>query len=176
MPEGLNLYSKNNLEPSFVFKTVINYLIKILKTNDVVYFAPANNFRSNFSEQVAGRIYLEKNIHPDTKIEIKTKKTQTTDYIDTLGNAILLMKQFPIIRFTATELICSKLHSKRAIFCFRRVGFIINKVHKVNYKNSNEPIVRRLWYYHYPMIHSIYEMVAYIKDKLTISYRLKGIF
>ena len=175
VPEGLSLYPRNSPEPSFVFKQVIDYLSNIIETDDTIYFAPANNFGSNTSEQIAGKLYLEKNISPDTKIKIKTTKAYSADYIDTLGSAILLIQHYPEARFLSIELVCTKLHSKRASYCFRSVGFKINNIHKVDYKITNEPIVRRLWYYRYTIIHLVYEMVAYIKDKTTLNYRLKRI-
>jgi len=170
VPEGLSINSKQTPIPSFIFRQVIEYLSLIIKKNDEIYFAPANSFGLGISEQIAGKNYFQEICENVNEIKIFYASICSKGYIDTLGNATLLKKQFPKLSSENIDLISANMHSKRAFFCFKSVGFNIRKLHKVQYEIVNEKIVRRLWYYKYPKFHQLYEVMAFIKDFINIKF------
>jgi len=173
VPEGLSVSVTQTVIPSFVFRQIIEYLALIISNDDEIYFAPANSFGLGVAEQIIGKIYLQEINNNEIEIEIFSLDHLSKGYINTLGNATLLLKQFPELTSEKTELICGNIHAKRAFLCFKSVGFNINKLHQVKYETVNEKIVRRLWYYKYPQLHELYEKLAYYKDLLTLIFNTK---
>ncbi len=170
VPEGLSIDSKQMPIPSFVYRKLIDYLALIIKKNDEIYFAPANNFGLGISEQKAGKQYLE-GFYKKNNNNIFFVDLLQSEYFDTLGNAIYLKKQFPKLFSKKIDLVSTYIHSKRAYYCFKSVGYNINKLHIVKYDIVKEKIVKRLWFYQYRWIHKIYEKLAYIRDYFLISIR-----
>lgn len=168
VPEGLSKGDMDFPSPSFVYRKVIEYVANTVKKNDEVYFAPANSFGSSIEEQIAGLEYFKLLYGNINGIKLYSQKISYNKYVDTLGNAILLMNQFPRLISEEIELVSAVTHSKRVEYCFKNVGYKIKKVHRVKYKILDEKIVKRLWYYKYPIIHKIYEFLALQRDKLRI--------
>jgi len=175
VPEGLSIDSTNKPIPSFVYRQVIEYLVPILDKNDEIYFAPANSFGLGISEQIAGKKYFKKIYNKKNNIKVFTQELALKEYVDTYGNAILLKKQFPQLALEQIDLVSTYIHSRRAYHCFYSAGFKINNLHSVKYKIIDEKIVSRLWYYQYPKIHKIYEMLALLRDLLTKRFRLNSV-
>lgn len=171
VPDGLKADSHGRAiaEPSFVYQAVLDSVVTAQKKNHelVIYLAPANDFGGNAPEQMVAKHYLErhgvKNIHAPTP--------NCNGYIDTMGNGIYL-KQYMIdlgIDFPPKEayLLVAQYHAKRAIFCFEHCGFIFEKIYAVPYNDYEKtPIVKRLFYYHYPVVHRMYECLALLRDKI----------
>ena len=174
VPEGLKSSSDKDTQPSFVFKQVLEYTSSAVVQGDRVFFAPANSFGTGSTEQKIGGNFLKELIQ-DKRITISLQDMQYKKYIDTFENAILLMRQYPELKNLPIQLVVANIHSYRAKYCFKMAGFKIKKIHRVRYKIFNEPIVNRLWYYRYPYIHCIYELIALLWDFLTSAYRLKSL-
>jgi len=120
VPDGLakDKYGRTLSEPSFVYRQILGYLLKILNEDSVVYLAPANKFDGELYEQEAAYNYL--------KIRTKYHNIyypvyKEFDYIDTYGNTSLLKRyliegnRWPS---PAVDLVCAKIHSYRAEYCF----------------------------------------------------------
>jgi len=164
IPEGLAVAKNGKVLPfpSFVFRQVIDFTINLVTEKDSLYIAPANHFGSEISEQEAAFNYFKKK---GTKCNIIWFKIPSSKYIDTFDNAYylksFLKEKFDCMHF---ELVCAKLHSYRTEYCFKKLGFKITKVHRVNYSISDELIVKRLFYYKYKTLHTIYEAIALCRD------------
>ena len=152
-------------EPSFVYRQVLDYLLKILHEASVVYLAPANQFNGELYEQEAAYNYL-KGLTQCRNIYFPVYNGY--GYIDTFGNGYLLKKYLIKINkwpLHAVDLVCAKIHSYRAEYCFRKLGYKIKQVHRVEYRtNLNEDIVERLWYYRFKSIHLFYEICAMTRE------------
>ncbi len=172
VPEGISFSSENKIIPSFAFRQVLDYLKKIIKENSEVYFAPANDFKTGYYEQNIGSDYFNQ-IMQGTCISYKTfvAKSNTNNYIDTKLNAKLLMCEYPSLKKTSVRLLCTSIHLKRAKFCFERNGYKILQAYNIKITVKKERIVSRLWYYQYPVIHHIYEKLAYIRDLILLNYK-----
>ena len=178
VPDGVKANNNGELmsEPSFVFKQVLDYVMKIFNTDDNVFLAPANNFRGEKYEQEIAYDYLLESWLLNNKgkelINVQYPIIKNIRYIDTYGNALYL-KEFlgSKINQLSFDLVCSKIHSYRAEYCFKKLGYRINRVHRVEYEILSDNVVKRLWYYKYRPVHFIYEILAYIKDIITIPFR-----
>ena len=168
IPEGLSIDTKDRVVVSFVYRQVIDHLCKIISPGDELYFAPANNFGTNYYEQELGITYFKKIISNYKDYQLFTCKTYNKNYVDTLGNAVLLLHKYPHLKNCTTELVCSEIHSKRSYLCFNMTGYKIEKVHKVKITIQNEKRVKRLWYYKYYNVHSLYEKFAYVMDLIRL--------
>jgi hypothetical protein len=181
IPDGIRADSNGEpiSEPSFVFKQVLDYLVKIANAKDTIFIAPANNFGGNEYEHELAYRYLIESLStepPNIKYPImKTKRNLrfgARKYIDTAGNAFFLKDYLgSAIHRLSFDLVCSKIHSYRAEYCFKKLGYKINRVHRVDYEILCEKIVTRLWYYKYKPIHILYEVLAVIRDCVTIPIR-----
>ena len=174
VPDGLSVSPGGDTlnEPSFVFKAVLDYLVEIIKNGDNVLIAPANKFGGEKFEQDVAYEYLMSIIDSKSIILFKAVKN-IEKYIDTFGNALYLKESLNMnIDKKSFELVCAKYHSFRASYCFKKVGFNITKVHRVQYQIPSKKIVRRLWYYRYRNIHILYEIVAYMRDIIMTPFRL----
>lgn len=177
VPDGLakDKYGKTLPEPSFVYRQVLDYLLKILNEDSVVYLAPANKFDGKLYEQETAYNYLKAKTQCNN---IYYPVYNGYGYIDTYGNAYLLKKyliglnRWPL---HTADLVCAKIHSYRAEYCFRKLGYKIERVHRVQYRtNLNEEIVDRLWYYRFKPIHLFYEILSMIREIIRSS--LEGIW
>lgn len=163
IPAGLTANSKGEAiaKPSFVYRQVLDYAINIVKNNDILYLAPANSFGSEKREHQAAYDYL---IQKKKGIMVISPEVNQLRYIDTWGNALAL-KQHLGDRYARCkyQLICASIHSYRAEFCFKKMGFNIQSVHRVQYQIKSENIVRRLFFYKYKPLHLFYEIIAFIR-------------
>jgi len=65
------------------------------------------------------------------------------------------------------RLLVAARHARRARLCFAREGFCFQTVQPVSYAvPEGEGVVPRLWYYRRPLIHSLYECLAMVRDGL----------
>jgi len=182
IPDGIRAGSNGGpiSEPSFVFKQVLDYLIKVANPKDTIFIAPANNFGGREYEHELAYRYLIENINtepPNIQYPVMTTSSKLRlgahKYIDTAGNALVLRDYLgSSIHRLSFDLVCSKIHSYRAEYCFKRLNYKINRVHRVDYEILSEKIVTRLWYYKYKPIHIMYEVLAFIRDFATIPTRL----
>lgn len=148
VPDGLakDKYGKTLSEPSFVYRQVLDYLLKILNEDSIVYLAPANKFDGELHEQEVGYNYLKARTKCNNIYYYPVYNGY--GYIDTYGNAYLLKKYLiKIDRWPlhAADLVCANIHSYRAEYCFKKLGYRFDRVHRVQYQTSfNESIVDRL--------------------------------
>jgi uncharacterized SAM-binding protein YcdF (DUF218 family) len=151
--------------PSFVYKQVLDHVSLIADCGSRIYLAPGNRFGGPLFEHEAGRRYLSA-IRTDAGI--RTPAFETAAYVDTYGNAAILRDYLCAHRLwplPPVDLVCAWIHSARAEYCFRKLGYRIRRVHRVAYlPASEEPIVSRLWYYHYRGLHVAYEMLAMLRE------------
>lgn len=164
VPDGIAAYKTGapKPRPSFVYRQVLDYVISIAGSTDAVYLAPANCCNDS-SEHKLAYTYIKENSRRD--LQVYCPPIVPAYYIDTYGNATLLKQLLGrAITDTYCELVCAQIHSYRAEYCFRKAGFTIGKVHRVPYRRTGEPIMRRWWYYNYKPIHCIYEIFAFMRD------------
>jgi hypothetical protein len=165
VPEGIAVDKHGNPlpEPSFVYRQVLDYVADITHNGDTIYLAPANNYGGEHYEQELAHTYLSKKIDAHIHCPVINSKT----YIDTHGNAKYL-KDFLSgkIKSMTFDLVCAYIHSYRAHYCFKKVGFNVEKIHRVYYAVDDNYIVSRLWYYKYKPIHYGYELLAFMRDVL----------
>ncbi|MBM4311433.1 MAG: YdcF family protein [Deltaproteobacteria bacterium] len=148
--------------PSFVYRQVLDYIIFIARSDDFLYLAPANCCNGSTEHELA-YTYIKENSRQ--ALQVYCPPVIPDQYIDTLGNAVLLKNHLPTAVINhPCELVCAHIHSYRAEYCFRKAGFTIGKVHRVPYRRTGEPIMRRWWYYNYKPIHCVYEIFAFIRD------------
>ena len=182
IPDGIRADSNGEpmSEPSFVFKQVLDYLVKVANPKDTIFIAPANNFGGNEYEHELAYRYLIENIStepPNIQYPVMTTNSNlrlgARKYIDTAGNAFFLRDYLgSAIHRLSFDLVCSKIHSYRAEYCFKKLSYQINRVHRVDYEILSEKIVTRLWYYKYKPIHIMYEVLVFIRDCATMPFRL----
>lgn len=167
VPDGLEADANGRAcpTPSFVYRAVLDWTGARATTNDRVYLAPANDFGCGVTEQEAGRRYFQAR-YP--AIPLVTAPSAGTRYIDTRGNARLLRielertGQWPP---PSAQLVAYAIHLPRALVTFSQEGFTIDAAHAVAIgaivrRDPATRIVRRLWYYRYPLIHHGYERLA----------------
>jgi len=167
IPEGVNnkyRHPQKKLMPNFVYRQMIEYTAKIANKNDRIYLAPGNFFGSDYSEQELANNYLN-DIGANASIIVI--KSPNNTYIDTLGNALVMMKNIKN-KEIVFELVCENIHSYRAEHCFRKIGFNISKVHRIPYIMSSEKIHPRVYHQKNLQLHIIYEKLAIIRDIIRI--------
>lgn len=173
VPDGLAADVRGNpiLEPSFIFRSVLDATAALTKEYDTVYIAPANNFVSTRYEQELAADYL-RTVKPT--LSVITPVISTRGDIDTLGNAEFL-KPFLQHDISSTRfiLVCASIHSLRAELCVRMAGFRLLVVTRVPHPSKREPVVRRLWYYRHPVVHAIYENLALLRE--LVRYLIRSI-
>lgn len=149
--------------PSFVYKSALD-AANSYKENLPIFLAPANKFNTEFYEQEVGERYLlsigcQKNIY--------FPKFKKNKYIDTWGNATLLMEYLlakfgPEILNTEVVLVSGYRHMRRAYYCFSEAGFnIVEKVCSSYTIIQDEKMPIRLFYYKYSTLHMCYELFAF---------------
>lgn len=153
-------------QPSFMYRGVLDHAARQY-LRDTLYLAPANDFGCGVCEQAAAAAYLRK-AAPDV-VCVAVAYGQS-NYIDTRGNARGMRLHFeqrsawPVPPIT---LIAARPHARRAALCFRKEGFLIERLVAVDCSiPPEEPVVSRLWYYRWPTIHATYEALAYLRDLL----------
>jgi uncharacterized SAM-binding protein YcdF (DUF218 family) len=160
-PDGLGIG-----EPSFIFRQVLEFTLRLAGPADEVYLAPANAFGGTITEEEAARAYLERQqapfriLHPGFNLPPYRTRPR---YIDTLDNARLLRESLGSAG-GGFELICANRHTARALWCFRQSGFQFDAVHRVPLMIEPEAVPARVFYYRYPLLHRLYESAALMRD------------
>jgi uncharacterized SAM-binding protein YcdF (DUF218 family) len=150
--------------PSFVYRAALDRVAAEYADHPIL-LAPANRFGDAAAEQEAGAAYLESL----GRFALTVPPSPATGgHIDTRGNARLLreyLQDYGCWPLPPCILVVARLHARRAALCFKREGFGISEVDAVPYAiPKDEGIVRRAWYYRYPALHSLYEILAYVRD------------
>lgn len=162
VPDGLAVDAEGHTtsQPSFVFRSVLDALLVHVFSDDMVFLAPANSFGGPISEQEAAFRYLE----GKTRARLTFFEAERPYYINTRGNAVLLRwflletGQWPL---KDAILVSYRLHIARSLKVFSQEGFQFKDILPTPFPDRfDEPIVRRLWYYRYPMVHRLYELAA----------------
>jgi hypothetical protein len=163
-PDGLGLG-----EPSFVYRQVLDYTLRLAGAEDVVYLAPANAFGGPLREEEAAQRYLARHnvpfriLYPGFNLPANHVRPP---YVDTLDNARLLREALGSAE-GEFELVCAYRHTPRALWCFRRTGFQFRAVHRVRHGIEPEPVPARVFYYRFPLLHRLYESAALLRDVLA---------
>lgn len=171
VPDGLAADARGNpiLKPSFVFRPVLEAAAALTQESDTVYIAPGNNFGATLYEQEVATKYL-RTLKP--MITVIAPVITTRKYIDTFGNAEFLKPSLKHdIVSTRFVLVCTQIHSLRAELCFRMAGYNLLRVERVRYPSEREPVVRRLWYYRYPIAYFMYESLALLRELVRFLIR-----
>lgn len=154
-------------EPSFVYRAVLDH-VACAYPNDKIYLAPANRFGLPCTEQEAGAMYLRKK----GEFNLVAPPSPHGGHIDTRGNARELRRYLQ--RTGAWPLppcivVVAFRHATRARLCLEREGFVVSTVDAVPYEIPlGEKIIRRAWYYRYPLFHGAYEALALLRDWVRI--------
>lgn len=169
-PDGLGVD-----EPSFVYRQVLDFTLRVAEPGDEVYLAPANAFGGPRTEEQAAHRYLESH-HAPFRILYPGFNLPTIPvrprYIDTLDNARLLRDALGS-GAGEFELVCARRHAPRALWCFRRTGFALRAVHRVPYVLEPGAVPRRVFYYRHPRLYRLYESAALVRDVLAAVLRLR---
>ncbi len=177
VPDGLAADARGNpiLKPSFVFRPVLEAAAAMAQESDTVYVAPGNNFGATLYEQEVAADYL-RTLKP--ALTVIAPVIATRGYIDTFGNAEFLKPSLKHdIASTQFVLVCTQIHSLRAELCFRMAGYRLLRVERVRYPSERELVVRRLWYYRYPIAYFMCEILALLRElvrfliRSTLSHR-----
>lgn len=170
IPEGIaaSADGKPLAYPSFVYRQVLDYLLDIVKSEDKIYLAPANDFGCGRYEQETAYNYLKER---NGYLNIACPVFKTEEYIDTYGNALYLKNFLKGEIQTSFDMVCANIHSYRAEYCFKKAGFLIGKVHRVKCRVTRDNIVKRLWYYKYRPVHVMYEGLAMIRELIKSNTR-----
>lgn len=148
--------------PSFVYKSVLDELLKVANTSDQIYLAPANKFGGEVSEQQVAHEYLLK---MNGDLNVISFETHTSSYIDTRGNAVHLreyLKSIDSWPIGDSCLVVYNFHYFRARLAFEQEGFSFRKSLLTKVKLGHEPIVNRLFYYKFKALHGLYELSGYL--------------
>ncbi|HJT44535.1 MAG TPA: hypothetical protein VJ750_13670 [Rhizomicrobium sp.] len=167
VPDGLTALNGQALpEPSFVYRAVLDAAAR-RPPQDIILLAPANSFGGAVTEEEAAERYLRIKGRSGPILRPPPVKD---GYVDTRGNARHLrewlqsQQSWPLAR---TRLLVAERHARRALLCFRREGFTFQAVESIGYVVPNgEMVVPRLWYYRWPLLHRLYEFLAYVRDWL----------
>jgi len=175
VPDGLAADARGRAlaAPSFVYRAVLEWTAARAAAGDRIYLAPANDFGCGVTEQEAGRRHLQPRL---AAVTITAAPSPATGYINTRGNARLLRQelertgQWPL---PAVHLVSYAIHLPRAITTFAQEGFAIDTAHAVHIggvdrRDPATRIVRRLWYYRYPLAHLGYERLALAMTRLGV--------
>lgn len=169
VPESLeaDLRGRPTGRPSFVYAEVLDYVRRTAGERDDVYLAPANAFGGDVREEIAAWRHLEAT-GPRFRIHCPGINLGPYDppgaYIDTLGNAFLLSRLIDP-RAEEYHLVAAGPHMRRAAWCFERAGFILGRRHPVPVRGRSGRVVKRTCYYRHPMMHHLYESLAYVRDR-----------
>ena len=170
VPDGLAADPRTGTalpEPSFVYRAVLDHVLQSVSEGTPVYLSPANDFGGPlFEQQAAARYLADRGFR--SHIDIPTPAGR--GYVDTRGNARelrLWLQNRGLWPLPAIALYSTSRHARRAKHCFRREGFVIATVVAVPYAVPvNAAVVRRLWYYRFPAVHSAYERLALLRETL----------
>lgn len=167
VPDGLSAADGRTLpEPSFVYRAVLEAALA-RPQEDVILLAPANSFGGPLTEEEAAERYLRARGRTGPILRPPPVKN---GYIDTRGNARHLRQWLQaegLWPLPAAILLVAARHASRARLCFGREGFRFQAVEAVPYAIAeDEGLVPRLWYYRWPLIHTLYECLALVRDGL----------
>lgn len=184
IPEGLKLFRKKEPEISNTYKAALDIAIEeSKKIPSKIFLLPANKFNSkDYEQDYAKKYLLSKNIDKDL---ILLGKSEGDKYIDTRGNYELALKlgffnennskpyylNNQIIKGNYT-LAISHLHVDRTMLTIRLMNFKKPKKIIVSYSSESPYICRRLFYYRWPQLRMIYEILAINKTKLEKFFQI----
>ena len=186
IPDGLSL-NNSNFKLSKTYQSALDLSIKESKlTSAKICLLPANKFGSPNFEQFWARDYLiNKNIKPES---ILVGESKGGKYFSTRDNFLMAIKygfrnclenekiflNEQIINGEYT-LISSHLHIDRALLVLNAISFKKPNQILVSYSNEEKFIIRRLFYYQYPILRMIYEcflmMGLFFETKLKIFFK-----
>jgi hypothetical protein len=167
VPEGLAydaVAGKAVSVPTFVGEAVLEHVLAHYADRRIL-IAPANSFGAPSPEHEVMAAWLAGR----TCNSVETPSVAASEYIDTWGNAIELRRwlcrrgQWPL---GPIVLVAAFRHARRALLCFSRNGFSVASLDTVAYPVKGVPIVPRLFYYNWPLLHQAYETLAWARDRL----------
>lgn len=170
IPCGIN---KENFQPSKQFKLVLDKALKISNDGDIIWIPPANNFKSDITEDEAAIKYIEKKISKK-KIKYYNIKRNKNFYIDTFTQVSILKKFFLRKRMwplPETILISYSFHTIRSGLILKFFNFNIQQVYKISPKKKiYDDLYLRQFYYNYKILHFFYELFAISIYRFKITY------
>ena len=167
VPEGLAFDAAAGralTAPSFASEAVLNHILDHYAARRVL-IPPANSFGAPSPEHEVMTAWLTAR----GCANVQTPSVMAGGYIDTWGNAVGLRHwldkrgEWPL---GPIVLVAAFRHARRARLCFSRNGFAVASMDPVSYPVKGDPIVPRLFYYNWPRLHQVYEMLALIRDRL----------
>jgi uncharacterized SAM-binding protein YcdF (DUF218 family) len=167
VPDGVAAKDGSALpEPSFVYRAVLDRALR-RPQEDVILLAPANAFGGPLTEEEAAENYLR--AHGRNGVILRPPRVRN-GYVDTRGNAFHLRQWLQaqgLWPLAQARLLVAARHARRARLCFAREGFVFEAVEPVSYAvPAGERVVPRLWYYRWPVVHRLYEILALVRDAL----------
>jgi uncharacterized SAM-binding protein YcdF (DUF218 family) len=169
VPESLEFASGKPLaRPSFIYRQVLDWVIAQAEAGDEIYLAPANNYGGSVTEEQAADEYLrQRAIAGSVYCPGRNLGPYAHDgaYVDTWGNAERLARW--VDRARGYDLVAGEFHARRAEWCFRKVGFRIERVIAVPHRVQPGGVVWRNAYYKSRLAHRLYEWAAYLRDRIV---------
>lgn len=174
VPEGLAFKNANSEKSEYVLSPiyiqVLDFILKLIEKQDVLYLAPGNDFQSGMKEQFYALLYLKMRFAEN---KIVCFDSPGNGYVDTLGNAVKIMHE---LNRGGKEneyiLICERIHSYRAEYCFKKAGIKLTGTLRIKTKFINTKLPIRLWHQKNIMLQLIYESAVYLRDLVTAGVRM----
>lgn len=176
VPEGVAVTRTGDFVLSEHYISVIEAVANDVRPEEAIYLAPGNRFGGDTREDVMAASCLS-HLTVGAVVTVPEEDLPRR-YLDTSDNAVLLRRwlakrgTWPI---GEVVVYCTAAHARRVRTCFERAGFVLASV--VGAKSTVEPsrhearIVRRLWYYRFPVLHRQYERLALLHAR----FRLRNI-
>jgi hypothetical protein len=144
------------------YEAVLQRVVREAPNRAIVYVSPANTFGCPLSEEEYGARYLNRE-RSDLRVEIPTYVRDRL-YLDTFDNARVLREwlegegRWPLRE--RVTLYCNAPHTLRSLLLFTLCGFDIARVVRCRPEAVRRLIVRRLWFYDYPLVQIAYEALG----------------
>ncbi|MCG5056583.1 MAG: hypothetical protein KA714_00785 [Limnoraphis sp. WC205] len=147
------------------FEAVLQRIIQDVPSTEAVFISPGNAFGCAFSEEEYAAQYLGSK-RPELNVKYPIK-VRDRPYLDTFDNARLLRKWLEQEKLWPLEeviLYCNAPHHLRSQAMFELCEFKVKQVIKCRPQKVQRKMVSRLWFYNYPVVQTIYEIIALCYD------------
>lgn len=180
VPDGLIINENGKSYPTNTFSNVLDNVLKKFKSKQTkVLLLPANDFGSNYSEEIIAREYL--NINGVSKDFLITGNKSKKGYLDTVDNfreVIInegtLNQKKTIVSKNLLEgrykLFTSHLHVERVINAIKLLKLGSPNEIFCTYARESKRLPLRLIHYKYPTLRYLYEFFATIYQGIKVYF------
>lgn len=179
VPEGLAAEDNTPNETFFLsdyFEAVLQRIIQEVPATEPVYISPGNPFIHAASEEEYAAQYLQHQ-RPELQVNYPVN-IRDRPYLDTFDNARVLRKwleQEGLWPLGEVILYCNTPHAVRSQILFELCEFQVKNVVRCRPKQRKRQMVSRLWFYNYPVVQIIYELIGLVYNlNRWVFWKLKG--